>query len=337
MLQPRLTRCDLGPISVVVVPGNDMRALIGRDLAEAIDADREEEIDWLNAATRKAMGLELAQALDRAYNDTVEGTEDMPQHIKTELKQILYRDCARVWRAKFDLGSPAHLPPMQIKLIEGATPKGVRRQYRWTREQHVFLREHLKRLVNTGIISPIETEWVCPIVLPAKSDGTWRLCVDPQSLNAQTIPMIWEIPRVREELQERLHGSKWFSKFDFVAFFWQIPLHQNSRHLFSFFAGSHGSFCFNRVAMGARNSSVYTQKMVSRLFEHVRYKGRPLLREYISGHPGVFSTWSWCCFFCLCFFARCALLCVCFFGCAFWLRLVFLFCAEFYFSLFFWI
>ena len=89
-----------------------MRALIGRDLAEAIDADREEEIDWLNAATRKAMGLELAQALDRAYNETVEGTEDMPQHIKTELKQILYRDCARVWRAKFDLGSPAHLPPM---------------------------------------------------------------------------------------------------------------------------------------------------------------------------------------------------------------------------------
>ena len=93
--------------------------------------------------------------------------------------------------------------------------------------------------------------------------------------------MTWEIPRVRDELQARLNGSMFFSKFDFIAMFWQIPLADDSKHLFSFFAGRFGTFCFNRVAMGALNSSVYTQKLVTRMFENACYKGKPLLGNWL--------------------------------------------------------
>ena len=155
------------------------RQIIGKDASELIHAAQEDDVDWLRAETREAKGAALAKALDDTFTSTICGATELTDEVKAELKHILYRECARVWRAKFDLGSPAHLPPMEIKLIDGATPKGVRRPYRWTRDQHGFLRSHLNRLVNTGIILPIETEWVCPIVLPAKKDGTWRLCVDP--------------------------------------------------------------------------------------------------------------------------------------------------------------
>ena len=279
LLQPDHRRCELSNVQVVVTPGNEMRVLVGSDLTSKLEAQREDDVDWLCHATREERGIELAKALDERFRDTVEGAPSLRPEVRLQLQNLMYRTCARAWRAKFDLDTPAHLPPMKIQLIHGTKPRGVRRSYRWTRAQHEFLRKHLDRLVNTGIISPIETEWVCPVVLVVKKDGTWRLCVDPQTLNTQTIPMTWEIPRVREELQERLHGSQWFSKFDFVAFFWQLTLHKDSRHLFSFFVGSHGSYCFNRVTMGARNSSVYTQKMVSRMFEHVTYKGKPLLRN----------------------------------------------------------
>ena len=103
------------------------------------------------------------------------------------------------------------------------------------------------------------------MVLVIKPDQTWRLCVDPNALNKQTIPMQWEIPRVRDKVQEQLRGVKWMCQFDFVSMFWQIPLHENSRKLFSFYAGELGTFQFNRVAMEALNSSIYTQRMVSRM------------------------------------------------------------------------
>ena len=167
---------------------------------------------------------------------------------------------------------------MVIKLKPGATPTRIRRKYRWTTEQRQFLRKLLRKLLNVGIISRVNSEWCCPVVLVIKPDKTWRLCVDPSALNKATVPMVWEIPRVRELIQEELTGMKWMCRFDFVSMFWQIPLHPDSRHLFSFYAGEFGSFQFNRVAMGALNSSIYTQMMVTHMFANVRRKdGRLLL------------------------------------------------------------
>ena len=103
--------------------------------------------------------------------------------------------------------------------------------------------------------------------------------MDPGSLNAATIPMIWEVPKVRSLLQDKLVGCSWFAKFDFIAMFWQLALHEDSRHLFSFYAGRFGSFCFNRVAMGALNSSIYTQKMLTRMFANTLFRGKPILEN----------------------------------------------------------
>ena len=66
------------------------------------------------------------------------------------------------------------------------------RHYRWTAEQDAFLAAHLKDLVDTGAISYVGSECLCPIVLVKKNDGSWRLCVDPATLNQTTIPMTWE-------------------------------------------------------------------------------------------------------------------------------------------------
>ena len=69
------------------------------------------------------------------------------------------------------------------------------------------------------------------------------------------------------------------------SMFWQIELDHDSRNLFCFYAGQEGTYCFNRCAMGALNSSVYTQRMVTGLFANVKLPegygsgldGRPLL------------------------------------------------------------
>ena len=92
------------------------------------------------------------------------------------------------------------------------------------------------------------------------------------------MPMLWENPRVRPFMQHNLLGVRWMCRFDFISMFWQIRLHQDSLGLFAFYAGDLGTFRFNRVAMGALNSSCYTQQVMSRMFEGVhRPDGKPLL------------------------------------------------------------
>ena len=69
-------------------------------------------------------------------------------------------------------------------------------------------------------------------------------------------------------------------QFDFSAMFWQIPLAKEPRNLFSFYTGEFGTYQFNRVAMGDLNSSIYTQRMVTHMFQGVKLRdGRPLLNN----------------------------------------------------------
>ena len=192
--------------------------------------------------------------------------------------ELIEQKYDRNWKAKYDLQEPAELPPMKIILREGAKPAKINRHYNWTQDQRDFLRMLLRKLVDGGIISRVDSEWCCPVVLVIKPDMTWRLFVDPSALNKATVPMVWDIPKVRELIQENLKGVQWMSKFDFSSMFWQIPLHEDSRKLFAFYAGEFGTYGFNRVAMGALNSSIYTQKMVTHMFQNVKRKdGKPLL------------------------------------------------------------
>ena len=78
---------------------------------------------------------------------------------------------------------------MRIRLKSGAKLAKIRRVYNWTSDQKEFLRMLINKLVNVGIISRVNLEWCCPVVLVIKPDKTWRLCVDPSRLNDPTIPM----------------------------------------------------------------------------------------------------------------------------------------------------
>ena len=278
VLLPQTKMFHLRGVPVKVVPGNLMRCVIGTDLRSKLQLAAESDESPLQHKTMERCEEEVAAALDRLVAK-VNARRDLRDGMKTQVGHLLRVSCARLWRAKFDLQQACYLPEMRIELQPGATPTRIKRRYRWSDEQDAFLEQHLADLVNAGVISHIETEWLCPIVLVEKADDTWRLCVDPSTLNSVTIPMTWQMPEVRRLLQAKLVGCSWFAKFDFVAMFWQLGLHPESRKLFSFFAGRFGSFCFNRVAMGALNSSCYTQKMLARMFQNVTFRGKPVMEN----------------------------------------------------------
>ena len=192
-----------------------------------------------------------------------------------QLSDMVMTAKTTVWRSKYAIDEPANAHPMEIILKPGAVPPpgGLPRR-NFTAQQHEFLREHLPMLVNMKVISKHSGPWVCPIVLVLKDDQTWRLCVDPSHLNMYTQILIWDMPEPHKDVQLRLQGSKYFTVMDLIKSFWQFELAQNSKHLFSFYAYPYGQFKFERVAMGAKNSSAYVQKTMTLILHNAGLLGR---------------------------------------------------------------
>ncbi|PIK44051.1 hypothetical protein BSL78_19097 [Apostichopus japonicus] len=82
------------------------------------------------------------------------------------------------------------------------------------------VREHVRKLLGTGVIRESTSPFASPIVLVRKTDGSLRLCVDYRRLNEKTIKDSYPIPRIDESL-DALHGAEWFSSID--LFGWLPP------------------------------------------------------------------------------------------------------------------
>jgi hypothetical protein len=218
VLHPYHNRAVVQGTEFIIIPSNKERVIVGRKMAATVDTLWERDESPLQGHHPHQLSDELAQGLDLLERQVLDN-EQLQQGTKEATSDILRQKYSHAWNAKYDLQKPAALPPMVIKLKPEATPARIRRKYRWTTDQRQFLRKLLRKLVNVGIISRVNSEWCCPVVLVIKPDKTWRLCVDPSALNKATVPMVWEIPRVREVIQEKLTGMKWMCRFDFVSMF----------------------------------------------------------------------------------------------------------------------
>lgn len=155
--QPGHPQTDLQQVQVKVVPGNNMRCVIGRRLCHRILAVNEKTTSPLEQYDSEACAEEVRAALENLY-DKVEAQPLLSKNIKKQTRHLLFHSCYKLWRAKFDLQEPCYLPPMRIKLKPGAQPSKIPRHYRWTDAQAAFLERHLVKLVNVGIISHTESE-----------------------------------------------------------------------------------------------------------------------------------------------------------------------------------
>ncbi|XP_061757227.1 uncharacterized protein LOC133553245 [Nerophis ophidion] len=75
------------------------------------------------------------------------------------------------------------------------------------------VRQHLRDLLEAGVIRESESPFSSPIVVVRKKNGDIRLCIDYRKLNLQTVKDAYPLPNMEESLSA-LTGSKWFSVLD---------------------------------------------------------------------------------------------------------------------------
>ena len=129
----------------------------------------------------------------------------------------------------------------KIVLKDPDTPPFKERFCRILPPQLDEVREHLKLMLDAGVIRPSNSPWCNAVVLVRKKDGSLRFCIDFRKLNSLTVKDSHPLPCICETL-ESLTGAAHYLTFDMNSGFWQVPMDEESKQYTAFTLGSMGLY-----------------------------------------------------------------------------------------------
>ena len=186
---------------------------------------------------------------------------------KDAVAQLL-QDYKDIFRTELGRDPPASVPPMQIKLIQGATQVKCKPR-RYSPAHQAYLKEHIKELLDNSLIEPVTSPaWVSPVFVVPKGKDGYRMTVDLRSVNAVTVPDIYPLPLL-DAVATRLQGSTIFGSYDLFKGYWQVPLEEKDREALAFMTPE-GTFAPKRLLMGATNGVAHFQRVMDQLLEPIR-------------------------------------------------------------------
>ena len=95
------------------------------------------------------------------------------------------------------------------------------------------VREHLKLMLDAGVIRPSNSPWCNAVVLVRKKDGSLHFCIAFRKLNSLTVKDSHPLPHICETL-ESLAGAAHYSTFNMNSAFWQVPMDEESKQYTAF-------------------------------------------------------------------------------------------------------
>ena len=123
------------------------------------------------------------------------------------------------------------------------------------------VREHLKLMLDAGVIRPSNSLWCNAIVLVRKKDGSLHFCIDFRKLNSLTVKDSHPLPHICETL-ESLTGAAHYLTFDMNSGFWQVPMDEESKQYTAFTLGSMGLYECESMPFGLCNAPPTFQRLM---------------------------------------------------------------------------
>ncbi|KAE8903253.1 hypothetical protein PF003_g12777 [Phytophthora fragariae] len=271
-------------VEVLVVEADDDELIVGNDLLNALGIDVDRQLEMLadrgdDETSGDSVSLEAddppvtaSESSDDDIFSAVEGLiaraveKGFPLDKVEQLRTIVH--AYDVWRLELRADPPANVPPLQVRLQDGARPTKCKpRKY----PPHIrqFLRDFTSRLVELGLVyeNP-DSRWASP-VLPVKKYADimdLRQTTDYRGPNAVTAVM-----PIISLVVENSSGMEHFGLFDFLKGFWQLPLAEICQKFLSYMTDEK-IFTPRRVPQGCSDAAIYFQKTMENCFASLLYE-----------------------------------------------------------------
>ena len=124
------------------------------------------------------------------------------------------------------------------------------------------------KMLKNKVIEYADSEWAAGVVL-AKKKGTTekRYAVDLRGLNLEILGCAMGVPRI-DELLDAWGKASWFSTWDNAAAFWSIPIREEDKKYFAYYAwyqGRYQQFQFRVMPYGLKTASSIYQTAYSKV------------------------------------------------------------------------
>ena len=159
-------------------------------------------------------------------------------------------------------GDLGYTEAVKHQIVTGNAPPIKQRYRSLPPSQYREVREHIKQLLDVGIIRESSSPWASPIVVVRKKDNSIRLCVDYRQLNSVTVKSSFPLPRIDESLQT-LGGAKYLSVLDLASGYHQVAMDENDIEKTAFVT-PFGLFEYTRMPFGLCNSPATFQRLMQR-------------------------------------------------------------------------
>jgi len=164
---------------------------------------------------------------------------------------------------------PAGLPPSRgcdhaIPLKPNATPP-FKPMLRLSYAELDEMKKQLQDLLNKGYIRPSSSPFGAPVLFVRKKDGSFRMCIDYRALNKVTVMDRYPLPRI-DELIDRLHGAKWFTKIDMAQGYHQLRVREEDVHKTAF-RTRYGHFEFLVLPFGLCSAPASFMRLMHHIFD----------------------------------------------------------------------
>lgn len=183
---------------------------------------------------------------------------DMQKH---ELMELLAKHEGAFARHSMDIGI-ADVPEQVIRLKEGAIPHRSR-PYPVAESLKPVLKKQIDDLLEAGIIVPSTApNFISPIIMVKKPDGSWRLVIDYRKLNENTVKTHQILPTIPDVANILAH-KRYFTSLDLASGYWQIGLSMESQDLTTFITPDLRLFKQKSCPFGSQQSPACFQRVMN--------------------------------------------------------------------------
>ena len=119
----------------------------------------------------------------------------------------------------------------------------------------------MELLLEQGWIRPSPSAYGAPVLFVLKKDRKWCMCIDYNALNKITVKNRYPLPKV-EELMDRLHGTRYFTKIDLYSGYHQIRVRESNIQKTAFVT-IYGAFEYLVMPFGLCNAPATFQRVMN--------------------------------------------------------------------------